>query len=101
MTDNASALVAFTRLTSGKYKLYLTSDEKERLHTRAALERLKENVFETGLRSQSDGRKDAMQRLREHAILLRKQREKQNQVEQVVQVNHGPTHRDSGPSFSR
>lgn len=101
MTDNASALVAFTRLTSGKYKLYLTSDEKERLHTRAALERLKENVFETGLRSQSDGRKDAMQRLREHAILLRKQREEQNQVEQVVQVNHGPTHRDSGPSFSR
>lgn len=101
MTDNASALVAFTRLTSGKYKLYLTSDEKERLHTRTALERLKENVFETGLRSQSDGRKDAMQRLREHAILLRKQREEQNQVQHVVQATHQPTRRESGPSFTR
>ncbi len=75
MTDNASALVAFTRLTSGKYRLYVTSDEKERLHTRVALERLKENVFETGLCEEADGRQDAMQRLRLHAMKLRKERE--------------------------
>ncbi|HEL3799703.1 MobF family relaxase [Stenotrophomonas maltophilia] len=74
MTDNASALVAFTRLTSGKYRLYVTSDEKERLHTRVALERLKENVFETGLCAPADGRQDAMQRLRLHAMKLRKER---------------------------
>ncbi len=75
MTDNASALVAFTRLTSGKYRLYVTSDEKERLHTRVALERLKENVFETGLCEKADGRQDAMQRLRLHAMKLKKERE--------------------------
>ncbi|HEL7672919.1 TPA: relaxase domain-containing protein [Stenotrophomonas maltophilia] len=105
MMDNSSSLVAFTRLTSGDYKLYITSPELEKLHTRLAQERLKENVFETGLRSEGDGRKDALDRLREIANRIRKEREAREEVErladQSIQVVQAPSRHNSGPSFTR
>lgn len=44
MMDNQSSLVAFTRLTKGKYRLFATTDEVETLHERFGMERLKENA---------------------------------------------------------
>ncbi|MBV6805584.1 hypothetical protein KWH38_07165 [Xanthomonas campestris pv. convolvuli] len=52
MMDNASSLVAFTRLTKGSYKLYGTYDDVERLHERLGLERLKATVLDAGVREQ-------------------------------------------------
>ena len=49
MLDNHSALVAFTRLTKGTYRMYATSDDVERLNERLGLERLKETVLGAGL----------------------------------------------------
>lgn len=49
MLDNHSALVAFTRLTKGSYRMYATSDDVERLNERLGLERLKETVLGAGL----------------------------------------------------
>jgi len=50
MLDAHSALVAFTRLTKGSYRLYATSDDVERLNERLGLERLKETVLDAGLK---------------------------------------------------
>ena len=49
MLDAHSALVAFTRLTKGSYRVYATSDDVERLNERLGLERLKETVLDAGL----------------------------------------------------
>lgn len=49
MLDNHSALVAFTRLTKGSYRMYATSDDVERLNERLGLERSKETVLGAGL----------------------------------------------------
>ncbi|WP_282243750.1 hypothetical protein [Stenotrophomonas sp. PS02300] len=49
MLDAHSALVAFTRLTKGSYRMYATSDDVERLHERLGLERLKETVLDAGV----------------------------------------------------
>jgi len=49
MLDAHSALVAFTRLTKGSYRMYATSDDVERLNERLGLERLKETVLDAGL----------------------------------------------------
>ncbi|UKE46229.1 MobF family relaxase [Xanthomonas cerealis] len=51
MMDNASSLVAFTRLTKGSYKLYGTYDDVERLNERLGLERLKATVLDAGLKN--------------------------------------------------
>lgn len=51
MMDNASSLVAFTRLTKGHYRLYGTYDDVEQLNTRLGLERLKATVLDAGLKS--------------------------------------------------
>jgi len=50
MADNQSTLVAFTRLTSGHYKLYGTGDDIENLSERLGLDRLKGNAVQAGLR---------------------------------------------------
>ena len=50
MADNQSSLVAFTRLTSGSYKLYGTGDDIENLSERLGLDRLKGNAIQAGLR---------------------------------------------------
>ncbi|MEB2183815.1 MobF family relaxase [Xanthomonas campestris pv. campestris] len=50
MMDNASSLVAFTRLTKGTYKLYGTYDDVEQLNTRLGLERLKATVLDAGVK---------------------------------------------------
>ncbi|MBX3710374.1 MAG: relaxase domain-containing protein [Lysobacter sp.] len=47
MMDNHSSLVAFTRLTRGRYRLYGTSDDFEQLKDRLGLERLKENASDS------------------------------------------------------
>jgi conjugative relaxase-like TrwC/TraI family protein len=52
MMDNASSLVAFTRLTKGSYKLYGTYHDVERLNERLGLERLKATVLDAGIREQ-------------------------------------------------
>jgi len=49
MLDAHSALVAFTRLTKGSYRMYATSDDVERLNERLGLERLKETVLDAGV----------------------------------------------------
>jgi hypothetical protein len=49
MLDNHSALVAFTRLTKGTYRMYSTSEDVQRLNERLGLERLKETVLDAGL----------------------------------------------------
>ena len=50
MLDAHSALVAYTRLTKGSYRMYATSDDVERLSERLGLERLKETVLDAGLK---------------------------------------------------
>ncbi|MEN1994148.1 MobF family relaxase [Stenotrophomonas bentonitica] len=55
MLDAHSALVAFTRLTKGSYRMYATSDDVERLHERLGLERLKETVLDAGVVGQKIG----------------------------------------------
>ncbi|QCZ96602.1 conjugal transfer protein TraA [Stenotrophomonas sp. pho] len=50
MLDAHSALVAYTRLTKGSYRMYATSDDVERLNERLGLERLKETVLDAGLK---------------------------------------------------
>lgn len=109
MFDNHSALVSFTRMTSGSYKIYVTAKELSQLSQRFANERLKENVFETGLLHQQSEEAQAMSpffKLKEKARLLReKAREdkKQGINRGNEQVQDAPSHhrRNSGPSFSR
>lgn len=54
MLDAHSALVAFTRLTKGSYRMYATSDDVERLNERLGLERLKETVLDAGVIGQRE-----------------------------------------------
>jgi len=49
MLDQQSALVAFTRLTSGHYRMYTTDEVFERLSERLGMERHKETVLDAGL----------------------------------------------------
>lgn len=50
MMDNHSALVAFTRLTKGDYRLYGTVEDIERLAERFGMERLKGTALGEGLK---------------------------------------------------
>lgn len=50
MLDNQSGLVAFTRLTKGRYVLYGSADDVEQLGNRLGLDRLKANAIEEGVR---------------------------------------------------
>ncbi len=50
MLDAHSALVAYTRLTKGSYRMYATSDDVERLSERLGMERLKATVLDAGLK---------------------------------------------------
>lgn len=47
--DNHSALVAFTRLTKGKYTMYGDTETIERIHERMGMERLKANATTEGI----------------------------------------------------
>ncbi|HIE4341167.1 TPA: MobF family relaxase [Stenotrophomonas maltophilia] len=49
MMDNHSALVAFTRLTKGKYTMYGDTETVERIHERLGMERLKANATTEGV----------------------------------------------------
>ncbi|HHA2457800.1 TPA: MobF family relaxase [Stenotrophomonas maltophilia] len=49
MMDNHSALVAFTRLTKGKYTMYGDTETIERIHERMGMERLKANATTEGI----------------------------------------------------
>lgn len=49
MMDNHSALVAFTRLTKGKYTMYSDTETVERIHERLGMERLKANATTEGV----------------------------------------------------
>ncbi|WP_448478688.1 MobF family relaxase [Pseudoxanthomonas mexicana] len=49
MLDQQSALVAFTRLTKGSYRMYTTDEVKERLAERLGTERHKEMALSAGL----------------------------------------------------
>jgi len=74
MFDNHSTLVSFTRMTSGTYKIYVTANELSSLSQRFANERLKENVFETGLLRPESEQAKAMSpffELKEKARLMR------------------------------
>ncbi|GAB3512978.1 MobF family relaxase [Pseudoxanthomonas daejeonensis] len=48
MVDNQSALVAFTRLTSDKYRMYGAEVELEQVKTRLGADRLKQNAVQEG-----------------------------------------------------
>jgi conjugative relaxase-like TrwC/TraI family protein len=50
MLDNQSALVALSRLTSGRYTLYTTADELDGLKERFGTDRLKTNAVQEGVR---------------------------------------------------
>lgn len=50
MIDNQSGLVAFTRLTKGRYTMYGAADDIETLGGRLGLERLKANAIQEGVR---------------------------------------------------
>ena len=52
MLDQQSALVAFTRLTSGHYRMYTTDEVRERLAERLGMERHKETALDAGLSKQ-------------------------------------------------
>lgn len=49
MMDNHSALVAFTRLTKGRYTMYGDTETIERIHERMGMERLKANATTEGV----------------------------------------------------
>ncbi len=49
MVDNQSALVAFTRLTSDRYRMYGAEVELEQVRTRLGADRLKQNATQEGL----------------------------------------------------
>jgi len=52
MLDQQSALVAFTRLTTGHYRMYTTDEVRERLAERLGMERHKETALDAGLSEQ-------------------------------------------------
>ena len=49
MVDNQSALVAFTRLTSDRYRMYGAEVELEQVRNRLGADRLKQNATQEGL----------------------------------------------------
>jgi ATP-dependent exoDNAse (exonuclease V) alpha subunit len=49
MMDNQSALVAFTRLTSDRYRMYGAEIELEQVKNRLGADRLKQNATQEGL----------------------------------------------------
>lgn len=49
MVDNQSALVAFTRLTSDRYRMYGAEVELEQVRSRLGVDRLKQNATQEGL----------------------------------------------------
>lgn len=49
MLDQQSALVAFTRLTHGHYRMYATDEVRERLAERLGTERHKETILDAGV----------------------------------------------------
>jgi hypothetical protein len=51
MLDNHSALVAFSRLTSGSYRAYGTTEDIEGLKDRFGLERLKDTATGAGIQT--------------------------------------------------
>lgn len=53
MLDNHSGLVAFTRLTSGRYRAYGTTEDIEGLRERFGLERLKETALGAGVKNEA------------------------------------------------
>lgn len=72
MLNSHSALVAFTRLTKGSYRMYATSDDVERLNERLGLERLKETVLDAGLVGQK--KEEAL-----HSMQVQSSQKPQNQ----------------------
>lgn len=67
MIDNHSALVAFSRLTKGSYRMYGTGDEFATMHERLGLERLKGTALEAGVQrgpSQQDEHTQVLKNLR-------------------------------------
>lgn len=57
MMNNHSSLVAFTRLTSGNYKLYGSSDDIEMLRMRLAEEKLKSTALGDGIKGHEKKRR--------------------------------------------
>lgn len=49
MVDNQSALVAFTRLTSDRYRMYGADVELEQIRSRLGVDRLKQNATQEGM----------------------------------------------------
>lgn len=83
MIDNHSALVAFSRLTKGSYRIYGTGDEFETMHERLGLERLKGTALDAGLRQepgQQEDRKQILDNLRHFGDRLAERRREQVQV---------------------
>lgn len=62
MMNNHSSLVAFTRLTSGNYKLYGSSDDIEMLQARLAEEKLKSTALGDGRLGEERMRRKAIKR---------------------------------------
>jgi len=59
MVDNQSALVAFTRLTSDRYRMYGAEIELEQIRNRLGADRLKQNAVQEGLWHQYARKKPA------------------------------------------
>ncbi|MCD5965513.1 MobF family relaxase [Stenotrophomonas maltophilia] len=49
MTDNSSMMVALSRLTKGRYCMYVSSDDAETIRDRMGLDRNKENLLHAGI----------------------------------------------------
>lgn len=80
MVDNQSALVAFTRLTSDKYRMYGAEVELEQVKSRLGADRLKQNAIQEGLWQQYAQKKPASTMEQEYDLVLREQgRERQRQ----------------------
>lgn len=82
MMDNHSALVAFSRLTKGNYRMYGTSDEFETMHERLGLERLKGTALDAGVRQDpvqqhKDDRSQILKDLRTFGDRLAERRERE------------------------
>lgn len=62
MMDNQSALVAFTRLTSDRYRMYGSELELEQVRNKLGVDRLKQNATQEGLwQEQAPVRKPSME----------------------------------------
>lgn len=54
MVDNSAALVAFTRLTSDRYRMYGAEVELEQVKNRLGADRFKVNAIQEGLRERTN-----------------------------------------------